>query len=381
MLFSDHASRVTRHALRLRGARAPAAALCLLAGLAAARAGAAVRPRLCIEYLPAIVYDDDAVTLCARVESPGEDTAVRFLFSASLLAGSGRVLASDMAKGSAKSEAPWRRHSSLRPSGAEPAKLLVRVMPAGGGLPLAAVEVPVLRARAPLPPLQAKGLRLADAKGRRVLVRIEHRTWKPKETWPLVRWLSYKFYGDSWDVARAALLGDDLGAPRNGYLAQVAARSPVPLQTIPVASAGPDVGLPVLRAVAALTRAKLQPNTGLALVCLGHRDADFGSDVLQFRKAVELIVQQLERRGCAHCVLVAPTGPSHLKKRLAPYHKATRYVAHNYRAHLLDLAPRLTDDHYAGGPPGGRLLLRLPGPAGHRAIADALAAFLKSVVR
>lgn len=377
--LASRGRRAERRPTRLKAGVLVLAVLCSGgAWPAVARGGAAKPPRLCIEYLPAIVYEDEAVTLCARVEATGAPAA--FLFTASLLDGSGRVLASDLARGTANAGAPWRRHSSLRPERGEPRTLVLRLATPTGARTLAALEIPVLSARKPLPPLQAKGTRLALDSGQRVLVRIEHRVWRRKVTWPLVRWVHRKLYGDTWAASRALVIGDDLGAPEDGYLARLVASRKPPIRALPIASAAGGA-LPVLRAAAALTRAKLEPTPDLAILCLGWRDADLGADVEQFGKTLELMVQQLERRGCGRCVLVGPAGPSHLRKRLAAYRKAARHVAHTYRGRFLDLAPRLADEHFAGDEAGGRLLLRLPNAKGHAAIADAVLNYLKKITR
>jgi len=337
------------------------------------------QPRLCIEYLPGILYEDEPITVCARVEASGAANSA-FRLTTTLRDGSGAALALETADGSAKADEPWRRSATLRVASGSPARLELRLAPAGGAA--ATVVVRVLEARKPLPPLRVSGMRLVDASGQRVLVRIEHRIYQREESWPIIRWIRYRLYGDRVSFRRVLLLGDDLGAPRDGYLAHLAgSERPFETSLVSVPSSSRKVAPPVLRAVAALTRAKPKERPGLAALSLGHCEPDSGTDVLQFGRALELIVQQLEARGCGHFVLVSPVGPSHLRKRLAPYVRAVERVAFNYKARFLDLRGRMNDEHWAGGQKDGQLMLRLPNAKGHRAIADAIASYLTSIRR
>lgn len=347
----------------------------------AARAGGAAAPRLCIEYLPGLVYEEQPLAVCVRVEAGGPASgAVRV--AAVLRDAAGRVLASDGAQGAPKPQAPWRHHSTLSARRGSPAALDLVLTKANGADELAKLSVRLLSAREPLPPLRVKGMRLVDDAGHQVVLRVEHRLRKPEDTWPLFRWLRRRLYGDRWAFRRVLVLGDDLGAPRDGYLALAAAGARrFAVSAIAVPSAPRRPGPPVLRAVAALTGARLEKPPDLAVLSLGHRDADYGTDVIQFGRALERIVQELERRGCHQFVVVAPLGPRHLRERLAPYGEAAERVAFAYRARFVDLSGRLRDEHWTGESAGRRLLLRLPNPEGHQAIADALGRCLRKIRR
>ncbi|MBL7223699.1 MAG: hypothetical protein ISS72_07590 [Candidatus Brocadiae bacterium] len=355
-------------------------ALCLaVPSQRAARAAPAAKPRLCIEYLPAIVYDDEAITLCGRVEAEGGPAA--FQYTASLLDRSERVLASHLERGAAKPGQPWRCRTSLRPKSGTPHALLVRLATPKAGSTLASVRVPILSGQARLPALTAKGTRLADAEGRLVLVRIQHRVWERKDTWPLFRWIGHKLYGDTWSVSRALVLGDDLGMPEGGYLGRLGTHRSPSIHVLRVASQGSGASPSALRAVALLSRTALDATPGLALLSLGWREPDVGADVMEFGKTLELIVQQLERRGCERVLVLGPGGPPGLRKRLAPYAAAARRVAHTYDGRFVALAPALTDAHFLSGAADSPLRLRLPNAAGHAALADAILATLKKITR
>lgn len=347
-----------------------------LAGIAllacAGRVWAAGGPRLCIEYLPSLVYEDQPLAVCARVESA---RAEGLRLSVAARDAGGKVLASAGASGTPRPGAPWRCECSLRLAGGSPAALDVVLTKASGAVALGKASVRVLNPGQALPPLRVEGMRLVDEAGRRAIVRLEHRVYEPEESWPLVRWVAHKLYGERVAFERVVVLGEDLGAREGGYLARLGARkAPFAIVTLAVPSRAEPPSPPILRAVAALSQApagKEPPD--LAVLSLGHRDPDLGTDVLQFERGLELLVQELERRGCRHVVLVAPLGPSHLAKRLAPYTQAASRVARTYRARLLNLGPRLRDEHFAGGPGGAGVLLRFPNPQGHQALADALA--------
>ena len=334
-------------------------------------------PRLCIEYLPGIVYDDQPLVVCARVEA---EAPLPVRLAASLREAEGKVLASDSAQGTPKPGAPWRHQSTLRVPRGAPAALDVVLTKANGADELGKVTLRVLDGRQALPPLRAQGMRLVDEAGKRVAVRIEQRLRKPEQRWPLVRWLRRKLYGDRIAFDRVLLLGDDLGAPDDGYLKRFGgAKPPYAVSVVAVPGDARPPSPPILRALAAFSRAAMDPPPRLAVLCLGHRDADSGTDVVQFAHALELILQQLERRGCTQFVLVAPLGPTHLHKRLAPYIATAQRVAATYRARLVH--PRLTDAHWAGKPDDGRLLLRHPNPIGHQALADTLTRFVARMRR
>lgn len=335
------------------------------------RAGEPARPRLCVEYFPGIVYEDEPISICTRVEA-GEGAPATVSLTASLSDGSGQVLASETSQGTPAAEAPWRHESQLRPGRGSPARLDLRLASATGEA-LTAVSLRVLDGRAPLPRLKVDGAELADETGQRAIVRIEHRVRTLEQRWPLLRWLRYKIYGDRWEVHRALLIGEDLGAPKDGYLDQVAAGlKGVEVAVVAVPSEPGEDGSPALRAVAALPEPKPEAHPDLAVLCLGHCELDLGTDVLQFGRALELLIQQLERQGCEHFVLVAPVGPAHLARRLAPYAKAVERVAHTYQARFVDIRSRMTDGCWVEPETTARVVLRLPSATGQKAIAEAL---------
>jgi hypothetical protein len=354
------------------------AALVWLAGPATALAGDAARPRLCIEYLPGIVYEDESITVCVRVEAGGEEPTA-FRLTTWLLDEETYILDKGVADGTAAPGAPWRYHGSLSPGEWTPATLWVELSPPGGDV-VASLMVRVLSGRETLPALRVEGMRLVDGEGHRVIARIEHRVYEPEQRWPLVRWLQQQLVGEGWAFRRALVLGDDLGAPSDGYLSALAAASEVETAVVPVSSSPDAAGPPILRAVAALTSAQLDAEPEVAVLCLGNCDSDFGTDVIEFGRALELILQQLEARGCSQVILVAPVGPSTHRKRLARYARAARQVAYTYRARFLDVADDLADEHWAAGS-DGQVLLRLPNPDGQAALAEAIATYLSKLRR
>jgi len=343
----------------------------LWVGLAVlAQAATPSPPRLRIEYVQSILREDQPLAVCTRVEAARAEGA---RIAVAVRDGDGQVLAAAGASGTPKPGAPWRCECSLRLAGGTPEALDVVLTRASGAPELAKETLRVLDGRKPLPPLRAQGMRLVDEQGRPVVIRIEHRVHKPDERWPLVRWVSHKLYGDKLAFNSVLLLGEDLGAPEDGYLSQFrAAKAKFAARALPVPSRVEPPTPPILRAVAALSAAEEDPPPDLAVLSLGHRDPDFGTDLLLFERGLELIVQQLERRGCGHLVLVSPLGPSHLEKRLEPYAAAAKRVARTYRGRYLDLRRSLDDDCWRSGAGADRLLLRFPNAKGHKALAEAL---------
>jgi len=344
----------------------------LWVGLAVlAQAATLSPPRLRIEYVQSILREDQPLAVCTRVEAErAEGTRI----AVAVRDASGAVLAASGAAGTPKPGAPWRCECSLRLAGGTPASLEVVLTRASGAPELAKEILRVLDGRKPLPPLRAQGMRLVDEEGRPVVIRIEHRVHKPDERWPVVRWVSHRLYGDKLAFNSVLLLGEDLGAPKEGYLSRFrAAKAKFAVRALPVPSRVEPPSPPILRAIAALSAVEAEdPAPDLAVLSLGHRDPDFGTDLLLFERGLELMVQQLERRGCGHLVLVSPLGPSHLEKRLEPYAAAAQRVARTYRGRYLDLRRSLDDDCWRGGAAADRLLLRFPNAKGHKALAEAL---------
>ncbi|MFP4058733.1 MAG: SGNH/GDSL hydrolase family protein [Candidatus Brocadiia bacterium] len=355
-------------------------ALAAAVALGVGSAPAAQRPRLCIEHLPNVVYVDEPVTVCARVEAPGEGAAT-FRLTTWLLDAERYILDSTATDGRAEPGEPWRYQGTLRAGEDEPASLYVELEPEGGGEVLASVMVPVLDGREPLPPLSARGMRLVDARGRRVLVRIGHRVFTREQRWLFVRYVHRRIVGEGWKFDDVVFVGSDLGAPERGYLARLAASDAYRASVVAVPSEGEEAAPPILRAVGALSQASLEEEPDLAVLCLGHDEPDWGTGLTEFRRALELVVQQLEARGCSQFVLVAPCGPPHLAKPLARYAAVVRRVAFVYKAKFLDPREALEPGHWSAGQADGPLVLRHPNRRGHEALAETIARFLADIRR
>jgi hypothetical protein len=226
-----------------------------------------------------------------------------------------------------------------------------------------------------------KGARLCDASGSPVLVRIEHRVYEPNDSWPFIRWVAQKVYGDGWDFDQVTVVAGDLGMPRGGCLATLAKATSPKIAVVPVPAVNRTVGLPVLRAVAAVTSAKGLAKPDLAVLCLGHADVDYGTDVIGFGRALELLLQQFEAGGCRQFAIAPPVGPPHLRKRLEPYARAARRVARVYHARFLSIDGALKDGHWSAGGAAAPVVLRWPNAAGHRALARAILTALAEIRR
>jgi len=317
--------------------------------------------RLCVEYLPVIVYEDEAVTVSVRVEGDGA-----FALTAGLADAQRKTLATRTVRSRTTAESPWRGSFSL-PSGKRVPAVLALYL--GDRL---SVRVPIFSGRQPLPPLQVKGARLCGSDGSPVLLRIEHRVFQPREDWPFVRWVGAQIYGDGWKFDRVTVVAEDLGMPKDGLLAALEAATSPKITVVPVPSDTRDVALPVLRAVAALSNARSLGTPDLAVLFLGHGDVDFGTDVAAYGRALELILQQFEVRGCDQFAMAPPVGPPHLQKRLAPYAREARRVARIYHARVLPVGAALRDAHWTAGGATAPVTRRWPDAAGHAALAKAI---------
>jgi len=313
-----------------------------------AECAAAAGPRLCVEYLPQVIYDDEALTACVRVEGAGV-----FDIVARLLDAKGRALASHAASGRATAGKPWRAQLRLRPGRGEPAPR-------------------------PLRPLEVKGLRLVGEKGQAVVLRIAHRVRQIEQRWPLVRWIRYKLYGDRVKFDRVAIVGEDLGE-RDGYLAGAArALEGLEVAVLAVRSRGRESGPPVLRAIAAASQKAWRKAPDLVAFSLGHTEDDLGTDPLVFGRGLEALVQHFEALGARHFVVVAPAGPPDHAARLVKYVRQAKRVAHVYRARYADLGSALAGCWRVGE---DRATLRFPSREGHERLGRALAEFIRGLRR
>ena len=338
-----------------------------------AECAAAAGPRLCVEYLPQVIYDDEALTACVRVEGAGE-----FRVAARLLDAKGRALASHAASGRAAAGKPWRAQLRLRPGRGEPALLELSLSTAKEARPVAGVKARVVNLTRPLRPLEVKGLRLVGEKGQAVVLRIAHRVRQIEQRWPLVRWIRYKLYGDRVKFDRVAIVGEDLGK-RDGYLAGAArALEGLEVAVLAVRSRGRESGPPVLRAIAAASQKAWRKAPDLVAFSLGHTEDDLGTDPLVFGRGLEALVQHFEALGARHFVVVAPAGPPDHAARLVKYVRQAKRVAHVYRARYADLGGALAGCWRVGD---DRATLRFPSREGHERLGRALAEFIRALRR
>jgi len=330
-------------------------------------------PRLCVEYLPQVVYNDEALTACVRVEGAGE-----FRVAARVLDRSGRTLAGQVASGSAAPDKPWRAQLRLRPGRGEPTLLELSLSTAKEAGPVAGVKARVVNLPRPLPPLGVKGLRLVGEKGQAVVLRIAHRVRQIEQRWPLVRWIRHKLYGDRVKFDRVAIVGEDMGE-RDGYLAGGArVLEGLEVTVLVVRSRGREAGPPVLRAIAAASQKAWRKAPDLVAFSLGHTEDDLGTDPLVFGRGLEALVQHFEALGARHFVVVAPVGPPDHAARLVKYARQAKRVAHVYRARYADLGGALAGCWRVGD---ARATLRFPTREGHERLGKALAEFILGMRR
>jgi len=267
----------------------------------------------------------------------------------------------------------------LRPKGREPTRLDLSLFREGAEKPVARVEVRVVNLTRPLPPLEVKGLRLTDEKGRPVVVRIAHRVRRVEQRWPLVRWIRHKLYGDRVAFDHVAVVGEDLGAARDGYLAMLSRTlRDLKVSVVSVPSGSREKGPAVLRAVATVSRRTWREPPGLVVLSLGHSEDDLGTDPLVFGRGLEALIQHFERVGSRHFVLLAPVGPPAHSRRLTKYAAETRRVAHTYQSRYADVRGVVTGCWGLGTASATR---RFPNVEGHRRLAAALADFVRALRR
>jgi len=367
--------------MRIRGFRA-------LAGLGAALAvvlwsagglGAANPPvtrpfALRIDYLPNLIYDGERLTLCASLLNRTMET-VRGRASCSFVAGrgaAGNTIRRDV------SAPPGRDGSfrvSWRVSGLKETAALTVVL-AVGGEEVGRQTVAVHPASLGLPELTLGDDFMMDGKGDRVVLVVRRQVRARQSRWPVVRLVERAFSGGKVKAASALFVGDLLaGDEARSYVSLLKsnkALSRFSFIAVEHRRASERAARAILRTLCEFSRSALKRRHDLVLFFVGSEEATFGTDVEEFRRAIDLMCGLVKSRGARYVAFVAPVAPARLTGRTERYRRAIRSVAHTAEADVFDPQPAVTRAGWGSA--------AAPGPDARKALADEIARLVNMVM-
>jgi hypothetical protein len=351
----------------------------LLSGLVLCAASAASgEPVLLLDDAPSFTYRGGDITISLRVVNPA--AAERPLgIRCSLRGSDGKAAWTREVGGRAPAAGSWRTELTCRlNSRASTAPELLLELTADGRR-VDTSTLRVLRPDAELPELKASEGKLLDGARARVVFEIERRVRPPSTRWMFVRWLRKKMTDDVIRAPDLLLLADELGQPpgaAGGYIDQLA-KDVAGLQAVHIPT---TEGLGSLRAVEQAFREKL-PEAQMAVLFIGNQDYEWGGDVLDYRRSLELIIQRLEARGVGSFVIIPPIAPRHWRDQAERYRRVAGQVAWDYSARLIDLGGLRDDTIWLREEGTSQVYLRNPSERGHRVIARTIADELAKIRR
>jgi hypothetical protein len=128
---------------------------------------------------------------------------------------------------------------------------------------------------------------------------------------------------------------------------------------------------PVLHSLAVFSKSALKRRYDLAVIFLGSHEARYGTDLGEFRKALDLMSGLLKSRGCEHVALVSPVAPPALLRRTERYRRAASSVAYAAAARVFDPQAIVGQEDWGKG--------RQPSAAVQKALAREIERFVEAV--
>jgi hypothetical protein len=227
-----------------------------------------------------------------------------------------------------------------------------------------------------LPELDVEDAHLIDRRGHRAILVVRRQIRERESRWALIKLAESVVTGGKVTPVSPVFIGDLLARRESeSYVARLRQRAVmkhfsylVADHPVRCAVAAP----PILRTLAAFSRGATSRRHSLAMLFVGTEEFRLGTDVQEFRKAIDLMCGALKQHGTRHIVLVAPVCPRILHARVARYRRVVRSVAYAAGARVVDPQPAVLA---AGWGPGRR-----PSAAARRALADHVARFVESIV-
>ena len=308
--------------------------------------------RVRVDYVPAVIYEDETVHLHLSVlpelkigdslKLLAKSTGASVRWKASLKPdekGTIQIAVSpDKHRGVNRIEIEWKRKTVTVD------QVAVRLMRAAEGLPV----------------LEASGNGLRDHEDTRCVVLAEHRIRHHGRTWLPIRFL-HSLVVKKPPPRRTLILSDlDLELSESEDLKFV--------------HAAPGSSRPIYQAIAKASSIKKVGADSLMVLFIGNRDLQAGTEPLEFRMGMEAVLQHLSNREAEEILIVQPIGSPSYRDRQSAFRERVNQVAHIYRHQpVLNIDGKVSPDIWrtqAGSP----ITLRWPGSESLKPVADYLAA-------
>jgi hypothetical protein len=362
-------------------ARLLAAAAAVVVGLSAraalaASAPAAPSPALRIDYLPNLIYDGERLTVCGRLVNPSRvpvSGRVTCTLSVGRRALGEPVVRAVRSPGDGEQdrfEAAWVLEELL-----ETATLTVELTV--DGVAAGRARAAVYPASLDMPELRLAGDRMVDGSGDRAVLVVRRQLPERASRWAVVKLVEEAVTGGKVQPTCALFVGDLLAADEAESYARLLRTAPemscFSFLTVRHPRDAERATYPVFRTLCAFSRAALKRRYDLVVLFVGSREARLGTDVDEFRKAIDLMAGLAKSSGSKHIVFVTPVAPPKLLGRTARYRRVVRSVAHAAGAQVFDLQPAVARAGW------GRSAA--PGPDARRALADEVVKMVEAVTR
>lgn len=360
---------------RTRDVLLPCAAACLLLAAAGSALAAEAPVAVRVDYLPNLIYDGECLSLCGAVVNRTSGGA-RARITCALSAEDGPDLGTRTreltvpAGDEARFELSWRLVHLGTP-------VTLALSLTVGDRTSSRPPVVIHPASLDMPELTVAKNHLVDDERRRVVLVVRRQARERESRWAVLRWAKSVIAGDKIDPASGLLVGDLLAEDeKQSYVARLKASGVMgEFDFLPVRhpAEADRAACAVLRTVAAFSRSALDRRYDAVLFFLGSEEARFGTDVEEFRKAVDLMSGLARKRGTQVVGFVQPAAPPRLARRTAAYRAAMDAVAYVSRATVADPQPAVRDAGWGSG--------RHAGAAAHGAIADTIIELVKATTR
>ena len=345
------------------------------AGLGAAKPTVTGSIAMRINYLPDLVYDGERLTLCASVLNRTRE-AVRGRVSCSFVAGGravGNTINRDVAAPPGRDaffRAGWRV-SDLKDTATLTVLLTVDKEEIGRqtvAVHPASLQLPELRL--------GDDFLVDDSNGDRVVLVVRRQVRARQSRWPVVRLVERAFSGSKVKAASALFVGDLLARDEAGsYVSLLKSNEDLSRFSF-VAVKHPRrserAGRAILQTLCEFSKSALKRRYDLVLIFAGSEEAMFGTDVAEFRRAVDLMCGVAKSRGARYVAFVAPVAPPKLAGRTERYRRAIRSVAHTAEVDVFDPQPAVTRAGWGS--------TAAPGPDVRKALADEIARLVNTVM-
>ncbi len=328
-----------------------------------------------LDYLPNLVYDGEVVSVCGTIVNRADDAA-RARVTCSVSTPTGRQWLDRTrdipVNGGEESQFEFR----LRPAWlSQPLHLDLEVELHGRSQSLPTIII--YPASVNLPELSVQDNHLVDNQGRRAILVVRRQTRERHSRWAVARWARTVVSGGKLDPSSGLLVGDLLARDENrSYVAALKASNVMAefdFLTVAHTTCEDNAACGILRTVAAFSKSGLARRYDIMLFFLGSEEARFGTDIEEFRRAIDLITGLARDRGTRKVGLIMPAAPAHLTHRTERYQQVLTTLADISGAGLADPQPAVEQAGWGTG--------RHAGADAHKAIAGSIIEFVREITR